>query len=472
MIAATAPVFVLAEAADVDPAAAQATELLCAGLARLPGWLVPERAPDLLNGLVRLLYGFDAGTGQAGMSSLVDRTTFLREIRRLADGVVEPVLADGVVRVVDRPADPVRLAPYLRRVWPDAAVVVVSALDRLAAAVTEAAPDVWLQPADIDVDPAGVLCTVAAAAGAGVQPSGAAVRAARGRSWRRPRESRPQLPPTDFIPTASPLADHLVIVLGAARSGTTWLHRLLTAHPMVGGTETGETWLFGDVMALWNSPARDVVGDGPLLAAIRRFCDALLLAMRDRVAPGAAYVCEKTPESVWRLPLLTRLYPDARYLHVVRDGRDVALSMSRIDGGTVRLADAAASWVSAERAVRTAAPRLTHRLEVRYERMLADPVEVAESVWHWLGLPVDGAARTAARRRSQQRVTPLPPTGEIGQQKWRDLPLPEQQEVEAVAGDLLRELGYPPHEVPPATPHPPPAHDSAGTPGEQNPVAE
>jgi hypothetical protein len=146
--------------------------------------------------------------------------------------------------------------------------------------------------------------------------------------------------------------------------------------------------------------------------------------------------------------------------------------MSRIDGGTVRLADAAASWVSAERAVRTAAPRLTHRLEVRYERMLADPVEVAESVWHWLGLPVDGAARTAARRRSQQRVTPLPPTGEIGQQKWRDLPLPEQHEVEAVAGDLLRELGYPPHEVPPATPHPPPAHDSAGTPGEQNTVAE
>ena len=38
--------------------------------------------------------------------------------------------------------------------------------------------------------------------------------------------------------------------------------------------------------------------------------------------------------SVWQLPLLSRLYPDAHYVHVIRDGRDVAMSLTLTRGET------------------------------------------------------------------------------------------------------------------------------------------
>jgi hypothetical protein len=330
------------------------------------------------------------------------------------------------------------LGPYLRSVWADAVIVAVTdgeAGEGLAAAK----PDLVVSAANIAADAGATADQVARLA----ESRGGA---AGERRRRRGRGRR--LAAQRFRPSASPLRDRVIVVLGAARSGTTWLHRLISAHPLVAGTETGETWLFTDIAPMWVDEVRAEAGDGAVLTGMRTFCDNLLLTMRDRISPTATHVCEKTPTTVWRLPVLAQMYPDALYLHVVRDGRDVAASLAHTwTGGAEPSVDeveaAAREWVQAVGAVRRAAPTLPRLRQVRYEDLLDDPHHVVEELWSWLGLGVTDDARAAAARRIEQRVTPLPATGEIGAGKWRSLSPASRAAVTIASGDLLRELGYP-----------------------------
>jgi hypothetical protein len=211
---------------------------------------------------------------------------------------------------------------------------------------------------------------------------------------------------------------------------------------MIAGTETGETWLFPDIAPVWADQIRALAGDGVTLSAMRAFCDELLVAMRDRESPFATHVCEKTPTTAWQLPVLARLYPDAHYVHIVRDGRDASLSLALTRGDEADLGDAAREWVEAVSAIRTASRGLRRFTQVRYEDLLADPAAVTTGLWSWIGVPGSDQAMTGLRERASQRVTPLPASGEIGSGKWRSLPESDQQALESLAAPLLRDLGY------------------------------
>jgi hypothetical protein len=418
------PVLVLAD----DPVSG---DLLRAELGRISGWVAPA-AIDLPRRLARLLWGHEAGLGEAGVSALVDRDRLTQSLRALVDALVVASGRSAPSAFVDVVADGALLGPYVRGVWPDAVVVVV-ARGALSDGVVAAAPDLVVADSEVVADPAAVAGRVAALAGDRAAPTGA-----RARSGLR-RTGSPRFRPAD-----SALYGGLVVVLGAARSGTTWLHRLLCANPLIAGTETGETWLFPDVAPVWADPVRSLAGDAATLSAMREFCDDLLIAMRDRVAPGATQVCEKTPTTAWQLPVLSRLYPDAHYIHIVRDGRDAALSLALTRGGDADLGDSAREWVSAVTAIRAASGDLPKFREVRYEDLLADPAAIATQLWSWIGVPDSDEAMATLQQRAAQRVTPLPASGEIGIEKWRSLPKVAQGVLEAIEGPLLRELGYGP----------------------------
>ncbi|MDQ1705939.1 MAG: hypothetical protein QOF18_2305 [Frankiaceae bacterium] len=364
-----------------------------AELAGLDGWTGRDVPTALVPTAAGWLAGYDMGGGAEGLSAMVDEQTFLAALRVVTDAPYRHVAdAAGARVVVDTvPDDAVSLAT-VRRLYPDATVL---------------SPDDAAPPADTG----SVLRTV---------------------------------PPRD-----STTGRHLVVVVGSGRSGTTWLHRLLTAHPAVTGTDDGETWMFNGVGRFWQAHQRDgAAGLGAwlpadaLLTALRACCDALLEAGRHNLRPDATHFVEKTPAHVWQLPLLARLYPDAAYVHLLRDGRDVALSLSRVEGSERGPGPAAAAWAAAVRAVRAAAPALTRFTEVRYERLLAAPVDEAGRVIRWLGLEDDAAFRAEASVRAGARVSPLPSTGQVGAGKWRDLDPTSLAEVDAAAGDLLAELGY------------------------------
>ncbi|HEX4655674.1 MAG TPA: sulfotransferase [Mycobacteriales bacterium] len=365
-----------------------------AELARRPGWTGRPAPTGVVRTAGGWLAGFDLGGGTAGLSAMADELTFLAALRGLTDApYLAAATADAAGRVVDVIEDSEVAIAVVDRLYPDAEIVEV-----------------------------------------GREPR---------RQATQPSVSRPPMQPTD-----STVGAGLVVIVGSGRSGTTWLHRLLTSHPQLAGTDDGETWMFRGLGRFWEARQNPSHGLGSwltedeLVAAQRATADALISAGRDRLRPGASHFVEKTPAHVRQLPMLARLYPEAAYIHLLRDGRDVALSLVQLDGAYDGPADAAAAWASSVRAVRAAAPGLARFTELRYESLLADPVGQAAQLVTWLGLDPGEEFRRTAEERTGQRISPLPSQGQIGAGKWRSMDERDRRAVDDAAGDLLAELGY------------------------------
>src|SRR5439155_19831121 len=136
----------------------------------------------------------------------------------------------------------------------------------------------------------------------------------------------------------SPFAGRLLMILGAPRSGTTWLAAMVHAHPLVSGADEAETWIFVGLQDVWANHRRPGphglaywMDERALALAIRRFCDAVFGARRDREQADGGWFVEKSPEHGRLLPQIRLVYPDAVFVHILRDGRDVASSMAEAD---------------------------------------------------------------------------------------------------------------------------------------------
>jgi hypothetical protein len=253
-----------------------------------------------------------------------------------------------------------------------------------------------------------------------------------------------------FIPAPceSEFEGKAIFVLGTARSGTTWLAEQLRAHPAVAGVQS-ESLIFESMTMLWNNAHR---ADGQGLAAylsqeeitvaFRRYCDQFFAASRDRHAPGATWVIEKTPSHTRRIPMMARIYPDAWYVHIVRDGRDVARSLILAPIGTSDPAMAGGSWVMAERDVQMHSWRLGRLRHVRYEELLRDPLDHITSLLEWMDLRVDRAVVDAIEESSTTEVMRFGSSEAISAGKWRSMDPADLAIVEIVQHDLLAELGY------------------------------
>lgn len=254
------------------------------------------------------------------------------------------------------------------------------------------------------------------------------------------------------ISANSPLHERMIFNVGARRSGTYWLQRIVTAHPSVGSVPS-ETHLISHGIAplleRFQHERRDApdVGmvyvdrDG-LLAALRRLCDQVF---GEFMGPDQARVAERTPLHVFHVGLIAEIYPDARVVHIIRDGRDVARSIAAQDWGPAEVADAAREWRDSVTAGRRAALTAERYLEVRYEALLADPRREIERLYAWLGLPAtsEDLAHPLAESARHENVDRFG-VGGIATQKWRSVF--DRRDLAAfneVAGDLLDELGYP-----------------------------
>jgi hypothetical protein len=175
--------------------------------------------------------------------------------------------------------------------------------------------------------------------------------------------------------------------------------------------------------------------------AERAFVDGLFTTYRDRTCPGATHFVEKSPSHTAHLEHLATVYPDAWYVHIVRDGRDVVRSWLEHDGHD--LEQAAHLWKGALADVRAAAPRLGRFTELRYEDLVAQPVETAAGLLRWVGLDVDGAVEAELHERAAHHVSQRGRRGAPGPGKWRG-GLTEQQvaTIEQIAGAELESWGY------------------------------
>jgi len=165
---------------------------------------------------------------------------------------------------------------------------------------------------------------------------------------------------------------------------------------------------------------------------------------------------DKTPLYMQHLPLLERLFPGALYVHLIRDGRDAALSFLAVPAGIMTegwghprdAAGFACQWATEVRAARALGRRVgpERYLEVRYEALVADPAAELRRVCGFAALGYDHemlgyVGQTDSAAKEHQRRLAEPPR--VGVRDWRTEMEPAAvASFEGVAGDLLRELGY------------------------------
>ena len=165
---------------------------------------------------------------------------------------------------------------------------------------------------------------------------------------------------------------------------------------------------------------------------------------------------DKTPMYMRHIPLLERLFPSAVYVHLIRDGRDAAVSFMQMPPGTYTRtwahpsgpAGFARQWVTEIRSARALGRRVgpTRYLEVRYEELAAEPDRTVRAVCDFAVLPFDDsmleyAGDVDVSGKPHHSRLALRPTA--GLRDWRiELSRDAARAFEAVAGDLLDELGY------------------------------
>ena len=171
-------------------------------------------------------------------------------------------------------------------------------------------------------------------------------------------------------------------------------------------------------------------------------------------AQGKTRAGDKTPAHGLHMARLAELFPEAVFVHAIRDGRDVALSIMDMPWGPDDAAGAALHWADRVTRIRAAGRSVGAQryLEVRYEELLADPESVLQAICAHAGLSYDPAMldyETAAGRQLAMSGAPdedrnLAKPLTWGLRDWRTQMDPaDVAAFDAVAGPVLAGFGYP-----------------------------
>lgn len=116
-----------------------------------------------------------------------------------------------------------------------------------------------------------------------------------------------------------------IIVLGAARSGTKMMRAVIGAHPAVVAIpyDINYVWKFGH----YRLP-HDELTASDLTPGARRYIRSVFLRWQRR--GRAQRVVEKTVSNTLRVGFVREVFPDCQFVHLIRDGRDVAASAKRM----------------------------------------------------------------------------------------------------------------------------------------------
>ncbi len=155
---------------------------------------------------------------------------------------------------------------------------------------------------------------------------------------------------------------------------------------------------------------------------------------------GETRWCEKSPQYANHMVALSRLYPKASFVHVIRDGRDCARSFHRRWRRSPELT--VTRWKKLVRSARAQSDMLDARyLEVRYEDLTADPELWMKRVCTFLDLTFESAVLQSSR----PYLDATPESGGIqtNSGRWQTYFSDQRvQRLEAIAGQLLAELDY------------------------------
>jgi hypothetical protein len=269
-------------------------------------------------------------------------------------------------------------------------------------------------------------------------------------------------PPARGIARPWPSLRRAVFVLGAPRSGTSLLGDLIGGLP---------EFSYHYEPPLTKAAARYVYERRWSVRRARLLYRAVYAWLVWRRGEGGRRFVEKTPQNCFVVPFLAGAFPDARFVHIVRDGRDAAASLAskpwlaargaksgERESGGYRFGPFARFWVdparrdefettsdlhrcaiawrrhveSALAGLATLPPERVH--EVRYERLVATREEEGERLLDFL------AIGDAGSRRSFHAGLAAVHGGSVG--RHRGDPREEDGRAIAEMAPLLAQLGY------------------------------
>lgn len=277
-------------------------------------------------------------------------------------------------------------------------------------------------------------------------------------------------------------------IVGVPRSGTTLLRLMCDAHPGLSippemgfmpavaglrGRGAGLRRAFFEAvtgMESWDDANLPRAAFGRALSEVEPFTvgEGVRAFYRLYAARfGKARWGDKTPAYCLHMDKIEKVLPEARFVHIIRDGRDVALSLRGLwFSPGERVEQQAELWRNWILTARRLGRRRRHYTEVRYEELVADPAAVLRKVCDFVGLGYDprmekyyessparldevktmyrGGALliTKQERLYNQRFAARPPEPSRVF-RWRaEMDAEARRRFTAVAGDLLEELGY------------------------------
>lgn len=281
----------------------------------------------------------------------------------------------------------------------------------------------------------------------------------------------------------SALNKQIFFVVGAPKSGTTWLQKLLDSHPeiacygeghfhrlidMMGqlvkqhnsGQETVNTYVYE------NSPYYRLVSDAEFDYLVTTFI-GLMFSQR-KIDNNIRFVGDKTPLHVMHMHTLRTAFPTAKFIHIVRDGRDAAISITRHSDRMLNritlpgqplfyqcIKEAAERWHGSIQAALQFQQQFPHQYhQVRYFELKQAPKEAMEGILSFLGASQDDEmiaqiykantfeALSGGRKAGQENISSFYRKGIVGD--WKNHFDNKSLEIfNQIAQTSLEAMGYP-----------------------------
>lgn len=250
-------------------------------------------------------------------------------------------------------------------------------------------------------------------------------------------------------------------IIGCARSGTSILGELIQSHPDV-------KYIF-EASSIWETAGAGIneshrlTADHATPTVAQNICDWF-----EEQSPNKPVLVEKSPRNSLRIPFVHSIFPNAGFIHIIRDGRDVACSMIPGCGGTEWNHLKPPSWKNLFKNY-TGAIRCAHawketleitmaelvqvpHLQIHYEDLIATPYHTAKEIFEFMGLEIHSQTLEFCKSISNQ--TDAPYHAQYQSQWYRDnhktrlgrwhenLTRHEQESIQKILAPLIEQLGY------------------------------
>ena len=221
-----------------------------------------------------------------------------------------------------------------------------------------------------------------------------------------------KLTPLVDVPAEARARRPFPFIVGLPRSGTSLITQMLHSHPDI--AFPGETHFFPRIVELCATATdpRNVFAETLLTSKswpgfqinVEKFTQRVHALEPFDLGSGLRIVYElyaaqhgkqrwgdKTPPNAYHMTMIQDVLPEARFIHIVRDGRDVALSVKDLWFGPNTFEEAAAWWVMLMWRARGQVENLRFYYELRYEDLVLKTEETLRDVCEFIDLPWDSA---------------------------------------------------------------------------------